>query len=94
MHVHIPQSGDEELTGPVDQLCTLRDMSALRWNNRNNAIAIDDDSPVRFSSVSSGVNYSNVFNRESLGPCATAKKSEEEAQAWAEAKWAFTLTAQ
>jgi len=81
--MHIPQSGDEELAEAIDDLCVLRDMGLLRWDNRNDAILIDDHSPVGLSGVPSGIDHGDMFNRERLGQCATADKGKDDAQEWA-----------
>ena len=78
--MHVPQAGDEELADTVDDLRVLRDMGLVRWNNRDDAIPIDDDRPVGLSGVSCGVDHGDMFNRERLGPHATAEKGKEDAK--------------
>lgn len=85
--MHVPQAGDQELAGAVDDLRVLRDVGFLCWNNRNDAIPIDDHSPVGLSRAPSGVDYGDMFNRDRLGPGATAEKRGEDAHRQAEAQW-------
>jgi len=94
MHVHVPQTRYEELANTVDDLCVLWDMCLLRWNNRDDAIPIDDDGHVGLGSMRNSVDHGDMFDGERLWPGTTAEKCGKDAHGKAEVRWASMRQAQ
>src|ERR1700722_935016 len=85
MDVHVPQAGDEELARAVDDCGVLWGMRLLPRSYRNDAIALNDHCHIRLRRPTRGVDHSDMFYHERLGPAAnTAQSSKQENEGQAE----------